>query len=396
MGLWNWTKGVVTDTTGGIEPVDVGLERNPGAVVELGAHNPPGTPLYLFRVGMRSHFGRAPAGISVHRRPNDAPHPILKEIYFCEVAGQHLEAANVHALRAKVQRALEQIAPARSLPLCYFRAPRFDYSLPAYEEGGHLVCPVLVGPKIKADDLASLREPVIRYLRNGGYLADDEEATIEVVRPSDLRLVPPAAVIRLLGDESAWLPTVEGISEDGPVIGLITHPAELEPRARRGPEDEHPPSAADVTALLRQIGAGMVQRGRLRNPWLLYACHVRPEIWARTERLTDPTERSLECYLEDGQGLSVPIRHTSAGELVAGLEEDGITVFLAGDEDALAAAIGRYLVDAGFLSHAEDLRVEARRAAPADRLDPDQIWTHEQDELEIHEGKTEDQEVTAT
>src|ERR687888_368278 len=49
----------------------------------------------------------------------------------------------VYALREKVRRQLEVIAPARSLPLCYFRAPRFDYSLAVYQQGAHLVCPVL-------------------------------------------------------------------------------------------------------------------------------------------------------------------------------------------------------------------------------------------------------------
>ena len=69
---------------------------------------------------------------------NPSPHPILKEIHHCEVAGQTLEAANVYALKAKVERLLETIAPARALPLCYFRAPAMDYELPVYEQGGWL------------------------------------------------------------------------------------------------------------------------------------------------------------------------------------------------------------------------------------------------------------------
>jgi hypothetical protein len=376
MALLGWIKRVITDTTGGMEPVEVGLERNPGAVVELGAYNPPDVPLYVLRVGMRSGFGRQAAGLPVYRRENPARHPILKEIYSCEVAGQQLEAANVFSLRAKVQQALEAIAPGRELPLCYFRAPRFDYSLPVYEEGSHLICPVLTGPKIKAHDLASIRGPVIRYLRNGGYLAPGEEGEVQVVRPSDLRLVPPAAVIRSLEDEGVWLPTVEGTSPGGPVIGLLTHPAELQPG--RGPAaDEAPPSAPDVTALLRLIGLEMARKGRLLSPWALYACVVRPEIWARTEELTDPTDRYLECYMEDGAPLELPIRHTAAGEVVAALDHDGISVFLAGDDDALRGSVGRFLVSAGFLARPDELRTAHRREAPPERLDPSAIWTGE-------------------
>lgn len=410
MGLWSWATRVLTDTGGGVKPVSIGLERNPGAVIALGAENPEDVPLYVLRLGLRSGFGRTEAGLPVYRRKNESPHPILKEIYFCEVAGSTLEAANVYALRQKVQRTLETIAPSRALPLCYFIAPRFDYSLPVYEEGSKLVCPILVGPKIKAGDLSALRDPVTRYLRSGGYLADDERPHIQVVRPSDLRLVLPAAVLQSLDDEELWLPTVEGVSSEGPVIGLLAHPAELEESERRrvGPDaPDAPPSAPDVTGLLRYIGGEMARRGHVVNPWALYASHVRPEIWARTEELTDATPRSLECYLEEADEgsteLSLPIRHTAAGEVVAAIQEHAITVFLAGDDDALAGAVGRYLQRTGFLRHADDLRVETARARPADHLDPDDIWTGEREAEGVAAGQelsittdrpNEDQEVS--
>src|SRR5918994_626821 len=397
MPLWRFIKHVVMDQTGGMEPVHVGLERNPGAVVELGAENPPDVPFYILRVGIDGGFGGTRAGLPVLRQENPSPHPILKEIYRCEVAGKVLEAANVYALRDKVERQLEVIAPARSLPLCYFRAPRFDYSLPVYQEGSRLVCPVLTGPKIKAHDLAGVREPVVRWLRSAGYLMPGEEPEILVVRPSDIRLVPPAGVIRCLDDLALWLPTVEGASQEGPVIGLLSHPAELraEERRRRGaPPADAPPSAPDVAGLLRYIGHEMAVRGRLLNPWALYASEVRPETWARTEELTDPTTQRLACHMEGGEGLEVPIRHTAAGEVVAGLHERGIAVFLAGDADALASSVARYLVEIGFLRHTGDMRVETAVEPPAESLDPDAIWTHT--ELETPRTETEDREVTQT
>jgi hypothetical protein len=380
MSLWSWTKRVVTDQTGGVEPVPVDIERNPGAAVELAADNPSNVPLYVLRVGLRGGFGGTRAGLPVYRHENPAQHPILKEIYRCEVAGKVLEAANIYALRAKVQRQLEVIAPAHSLPLCYFRAPRFDYSLPVHEEGSHLVCPMLVGPRIKADSLAELREPVVRHLQSAGYLMADEEPEVLVLRPSDLRLVPPAAVVRCLDDPAVWMPTVEGSSVEGPVVGLLSHPAELAAEGRlrfgRGASPPPaPPSAADVTALLRYVGGEMVVHGRLINPWTLYASEVRPEIWARTEELTDPTDRTLVAHLEGGSRLAAPVRHTAAGEAVAALREQGISVFLAGDHDALAAVIGRYLAESGFLRDPSDLRPEVQREAPPERLDPEAIRT---------------------
>ena len=100
MSLWSWVKRTATETGANPEAIPVGLERNPDAVVELGAENPPDVHLYLFRVGMRSGFGRREATLPVYRRVNPSPHPILKEIYFCEVAGKTLEAANVFSLRS--------------------------------------------------------------------------------------------------------------------------------------------------------------------------------------------------------------------------------------------------------------------------------------------------------
>jgi hypothetical protein len=398
LSVWSWTKRVVTDQTGGVEPVPIDIERNPDAAVELGAENPPDLPLYVLRVGVRGGFGRVLAGLPVFRRENPSPHPVLKEIYQCEVAGKVLEAANIYALREKVQRQLEMIAPARSLPLCYFRAPRYDYSLPVHEEGAHLVCPVLTGPKIKAGSLAELKAPVVRHLLTAGYLMPDEEPDVLVLRPSDLRLVPPAGVIRCLDDPALWLPTVEGSSAEGPVVGLLAHPAELATETRRPRRDSPalapPPSAPDVTALLRYIGHEMMVRGRLVNPWALYATDVRPEIWARTEELTNGTDRTLTAHLVAGGSLQVPVRHTAAGEAVGAIRDQGIAVFLAGDPEALGEVIGRYLAAFGFLRDPADLRPELVGPASPERLDPDSIWTGAPSGMEI--DNPHDQEVSTT
>ncbi len=390
MSVWTWAKRVASDQTGGVEPVPIELELNPGAAVELGAENPPDVPLYLLRIGLRGGFeGTVRAGIPVYRRDNPAPHPVLKEIYSCEVAGKVLEAANIYALRAKAQRQLEVIAPSGTLPLGYFRAPRFDYSLPIYEEDSHLVCPVLVGPRIKANGLGELREPVLAHLRAAGYLEADDEAELLVVRPSDLRLVPPAAVIRSL-DGAVWMPSVEGISSAGPVVGVLGHPAELvtETRRRAGSASSRqpPPSSPEISGLLRLVGQSLLRAGRIADPWLLYAGGVRPEIWARTEELTEFTRRVLTAHLEGGSVIEVPIRRTAAGELVGAIRDEGIRVFLAGDDDALRRSVGSYLVATGFLRDGADLRAESVAEPVPERLDPDSIFT----------GQPTNQEVTST
>src|SRR5919108_304703 len=116
------------------QAVPISLERNREAAVEMGAVNPPDVPVYRFRLGLRAGFsGDQSAAIPVFKKVNPHPHPVLKEIFYCEVAGTDVEAANVHALRDKVARVLETLAPGKALPIAYFRVPAMDYSLPVYE-----------------------------------------------------------------------------------------------------------------------------------------------------------------------------------------------------------------------------------------------------------------------
>src|SRR5436190_9742979 len=201
--LWTWVRETIA-YQGEYAPVPIDLERS-------GDHG------YVFRLGVRAGFGGGEtARLPIHHRPNDAPHPVLKEIYSCEVAGRELEAANLFALRAKVGSALDMIAPARTLPLAYFRVPEMDYSLPVYEEDGAIISPVLSGPKLKASDLAGIRRAVCGHLLSAGYVEDASDVAVGVLRPRDLRLVEPAAIFRSQVEAEFWLPTVEGVSGEGP------------------------------------------------------------------------------------------------------------------------------------------------------------------------------------
>jgi hypothetical protein len=351
------------------DPVTMDLERNREAAVEMGAENPPDMPLYSFRLGLRAGFsGQERASIPVFRRVNPHPHPVLKEIYYCEVAGSMLEAANVHALREKVARMLETIAPAKTLPLAYFRVPAMDYSLPVYEEGGRIVSPVLAGPKLKADDLATMRRHACRYLENAGYVSDESQVEVRVLRPSDLSLVPPAALIRSLEDPDLWLATVEGDSAEGLVVGVLGEATELRAEERRRPGAQvlnAPPAASDITSLLRLVANELAQANRIADPFSLYARQVRPEIWARTEQVTDDVGRRLSCWLEaeEPTKLELPLRRTAAGEMVTALDDQGICVLLGGDEPTLAQKVGQYLSKYGFLRWEDSVEVLAEPAS---------------------------------
>src|SRR5256714_9273338 len=147
---------------------------------------------YQFRLGVRAGFGGGEAArLPIHHRPNVAPHPVLKEIYSCEVAGQTLEAANLFALRDKVASVLETIAPARALPLAYFRVPAVDYSLPVYEDDGQIVSPVLAGPKLKAPPPARVTRAGCPHPPSGRDRGGESAGTVGGPRPRGLPPVRP-------------------------------------------------------------------------------------------------------------------------------------------------------------------------------------------------------------
>src|SRR5205085_658977 len=160
VGVWTWVRNVIADR-GEQDAVPIFLERDPEGEG------------YVFRLGVRAGIGgQETARIPVGRRTNPESHPILKEIHHCEVAGRTLEAANPYALREKVGRLLETIAPGHTLPLCYFRVPSMDYELPVYEEDGEFTSPVIGGPRLRAGELAGMRRHVCRYLVSAGYVAE--------------------------------------------------------------------------------------------------------------------------------------------------------------------------------------------------------------------------------
>jgi hypothetical protein len=372
MSVWTWIKDTIA-YQGEAPPVPIGLERA-------------GDDGYTFRLGVRAGFGGGEAArLPIHHRPNVAPHPVLKEIYSCEVAGQTLEAANLFALREKVGSVLETIAPARALPLAYFRVAAVDYSLPVYEDDGQIVSPVLSGPKLKARDLAGIRRAVCRYLLSAGYVDDDSEVTVGVLRPRDLRLVQPAAIFRSQVDPEVWLPTVEGVSAEGPVVGVLANAARLAVAERRragvGPmAQDSAPADQDLMSLLRRLRADMSQRHDLEWLSAVYASEVRPEIWESVEARTTDAGSRLVAYMTDDEGtqLELAVRRLRTGDVCAAFADPGINAFLAGSEDELAGMVGTHLHRSGFLRFAQEIEIHAAEAPRAERLDTEAIWTHEE------------------
>jgi hypothetical protein len=372
VGLFGWARGVVADR-GEQEPLPIHLERSRDGRG------------YAFRLGIGAGFGgQETARVPVHRRANPSPHPILKEVHYCEIAGTTLEAANVYALKEKAAALLETVAPGRTLPICWFRAPAMDYELPVYERGGELTSPVVGGPRLRARDLAGIRARVSRYLVSAGYVSDADELDVGVLRPSDLSRVAPACIFRSQADPELWLPSVEGTSPDGPVVGLLgPSPRIATPRRRplAGPPTREPsPAAPDVVALLRSVRAELARSRRpltARGAEAVYAAQVRPEMWATLERRSEDARLRLVAYLTDSEAtaLELEVRRSGAGDVFVALEDRGINVLLAPSPDVLAARVGEFLAASGFLRFATEVEIHHPRPERPEWLEADSIRT---------------------
>jgi len=235
-----------------------------------------------------------------------------------------------------------------------------------------------------ADDLAGIRRVVCRYLMSAGYVGDPEHVTVGVVRPRDLSLVPPATIFRSLADRGFWLPSVEGVSAEGPVVGVLASATRIAQAERRrfgaGPAaQDAAPAAPDVLSLLRFVRAEMSRSPQHRQLDLeaLYASEVRPEIWTAAEARTEDSGQTLVAHLSDDEQtrLELAIRNTGAGDVAAALVDSEISAFLAPDEDGLARMLGRYLFDRGFLRFAEEIEIHSTAPPRAERLETDEIWT---------------------
>jgi hypothetical protein len=247
-----------------------------------------------------------------------------------------------------------------------------------------LTSPVLGGPRLRAHDLAGIRRQVCRYLESAGYVSHADEATVGVVRPRDLRRVPPAAVLRSHSDPDLWIPTVEGTSPDGPVVGVVGQAPELRRRERRrkgaGPSvEDTAPAAPDVIALIRYMQTELGRAGQVAA-WGVYAGEVRPEIWAAAEERTEDAGLRLVAHLtdDDSTRLELAVRRTGAGDVAAALEDRGINVFLAPNEEALATQVGHHLVSADFLRFTTEVEIHPADAPRAERLGIDSIRAHEE------------------
>jgi hypothetical protein len=72
------------------------------------------------------------------------------------------------------------------------------------------------------------------------------------------------------------------------------------------------------------------------------------------------------------------VRRTGAGDVAAAVEDRGINVFLAPDEDALATQVGHHLAGSEFLRFTTEVEVHPAESPRAERLGIESIRADEE------------------
>ena len=271
--------------------------------------------------------------------------------------------------------ALEPIAPGRSLPLCYFRAPAMDYELPVYEHGLALVCPVLGGPK--PEGARPRRHPRLRSAATWSRRATCGRRTrcrgarAPSARPAPRRR-PQPCFRSPRTSRSSGSPPSRASRPRARWSACVGHAAELggasAAAGRRAARARTPPSAAPTSlALLRYLAAELGRAGSGLDPWTSTPPTSGPEIWAAAEARTEDAGAGSSRTSRDGESTRLELAsaaHAARAIVAVRARGRGISVFLAADEDALADA-RRPLTSPAPTSCASRRRCDPRASACA-------------------------------
>ena len=195
-------------------------------------------------------------------------------------------------------------------------------------------------------------------------------ATISACPQGDERLAAEESDAECLVDHEFWLPTVEGISAEGPVIGVLANAARLsEPERRRAGTaplvQDAAPAEADVMSLLRLLRAEMTPKYDWERMAALYASEIRPEIWEAVEaRSEDAGVRkaavhALGSFPDDAARTALL---TAVNDPVEDVRWNA-AVALARRRDPAAAPVLLQMMDRRHLATIADLTGEQREEA---------------------------------
>ncbi len=317
-------------------PFSVKLRRNPG-YTGGGAR-----PRYFFEVDLEAALHKKVVSlIPVYCRPNEASHPMLKEVYWAGVAGTRLEKGNLPALESAIPQALANLLDFGTIPYYYVTLPEGD-SFPVYLSGGKLRLRLRGEPTLEGRDIGELWYALGDLLerRRKGFAREEIEVSLLLWR--ELSLCPTAFVFM---NGKTFIP----IFFHGPQelnYDLIGQPSRFLP-------------VAEAFELREEMVRSLAAQRRLASASELRIVQVRDEVWEGLRGRVQPTG-SVLAYEDRGMRTELPV-YAVKGEFMAPLRASRLSLLFAPTIEELARKVAAELGSRGSLRSPSYLALETAK-----------------------------------
>jgi hypothetical protein len=269
-------------------------------------------------------------------------HPILKEVYWVEVAGMRVEKGNLAALEAAVPQAVAAFLEHGTLPYYFVTTPQGSF--PVYLVRGRLLLKTDTG-SFSAEEVGELWQRLAEHLLSARRIGALEEIEVSLLLWSELQLYPTALLLR---DGRVLVPIF--MKSDGGGLQLI-YDVIGQPSRFLG--------AGELFALRRELATALASRRAIPHPGALKMDRLKGEVWAALEGAARPTRYLLVCH-QDDQRLEFPV-YEAEGEFFALQRSSYSRLIFSPDLEELSRLVREDLVLRGRASGASLVSVEQRR-----------------------------------
>jgi hypothetical protein len=269
-------------------------------------------------------------------------HPILKEVYWVEVAGMRVEKGNLAALEAAVPQAIAAFLQHGTLPYYFVTTPQGNF--PVYLVRGRLLLKTDTAT-FGAEDVGELWHRLAEHLLAARRIEALEEIEVCLLLWKDLQLYPTALLLR---DGRVLVPIFFSLHDASLqlIYDVIGQPSRFL-------------SAEEVFALRRELAHDLAARRAIPHVGALKMDRLRDQVWQALEGVVRLTPYILVCHHED-QRLEFPV-YEAQGEFFALQQASYRRLIFSPDLDELMRLVRDDLVARGKASGASLVAVEQRR-----------------------------------
>jgi hypothetical protein len=281
-----------------------------------------GEPRYFLHVDLSSLLPRPVASwLEVFWRSNPG-HPILKEIYWVEVAGRRVEKGNLPALMQAVPEVLTSMGGFGTFPYYYLTFPQGD-PMPVYHSEGKLRLK-MNGSELSGYEIGEVWQRVGDGLLGKKVICSRDELEVHLLLWQDLSLYPMAMALK---GGRHLIPLFQGDGREilYDVIGAPT-------RFLR-PTDAFP--------LRREVARSLVAARSLSSAYELGMEAVVPQVWKGLEGVASPTGLCL-YYPTETSRVEMPVYEVD-GEFFALATEQKHRLYFDGSPEGLVPRVAMEL-----------------------------------------------------